>query len=116
MMSSQGTEYERLLSPQDVAMETDDDDNGDSPGNETSSDEGEAPPIMELIYRRTCKDKLKLIIIPLLYFLFFSMAGVFAFYSIEALIQSYHHRVRTARYITVEKYDPIGIAVFPQVQ
>ena len=71
---------------------------------------------MELIYRRTCKDKLKLIIIPLLYFLFFVMAGVFAFYSIEALIESYNHRVRTASYVTVDNYSPVGIALFLQVK
>ena len=97
-------------------MTTDeDDDNDDSHSNETSSEEDE-PPIMELIYRRTCKDKVKLIVIPLLYFIFFGVAGVFAFYSIEALIDSYHHRVRTASYITVNEYPPIGIALFPQVQ
>ena len=70
---------------------------------------------MELIYRRTCKDKLKLIVIPLLYLMFFSVAGVFAFYSIEALIESYNHRVRTASYVTVDEYDPIGLALFPEV-
>ena len=43
------------------------------------------------------------------------MAGVFAFYSIEALIQSYNHRVRTASYITVNNYSPVGIALFLQV-
>ena len=96
-------------------MTTDHDhDNEDSYSNDTSSEEDE-PPIMELIYRRTCKDKVKLIVFPLLYLMFFAIAGVFAFYSIEALIVSYNHRVRTASYITVEEYAPIGIALFPQV-
>ena len=91
-----------------------DEENDDSNSNDTSSDEDE-PPIMELIYRRTCKDKVKLIVIPLLYFMFFAIAGVFAFYSIEALIVSYNHRVRTASYFTVDEYAPPGIALFPQV-
>ena len=97
-------------------MTTDqDDDNEDSHSSSDTSSEEDEPPIMELFYRRTCKDKVKLIVIPLLYFMFFAIAGVFAFYSIEALVLSYNHRVRTASYITVEEYAPIGIAVFPQV-
>jgi hypothetical protein len=96
-------------------MTTDqDDDNEDSHSSSDTSSEEDEPPIMELFYRRTCKDKVKLIVIPLLYFMFFAIAGVFAFYSIEALVLSYNHRVRTASYITVEEYAPIGIAVFPQ--
>ena len=108
MMSSQDYERERLL-----YHKSDDDDNDDH-HSDSSSDE-EDPPIIELIYRRTCKDKMKLIVIPLLYFLFFVMAGVFAFYSIEALIESYKHRVRTVSYITVDQYQPAGIALFLQV-
>ena len=42
------------------------------------------------------------------------IAGVFAFYSIEALTESYKHRVRAVQYINVDKYDPIGIALFPE--
>ena len=108
-----GTEYERLLNGE-VSRSGDSDDDTEDRHSNASSDE-EDPPIVELIYRRTCKDKTKLIVIPLLYFLFFVMAGVFAFYSIEALIVSYQHRVRTASYITVDQYKPIGIAFFPQV-
>lgn len=68
-----------------------------------------------MIYRRSFKDKTKLIIIPLLYFLFFVMAGIFAFYSIEALVESYRHRVRTADYITVDRYEAPGIGFFLEV-
>lgn len=42
------------------------------------------------------------------------LAAVFAFYSIESLIVSYQHRVRTVDYVSVEQYHPIGIAMFPQ--
>ena len=91
------------------------DDNDGSHSDDTTSSEEEEPPIMELIYSRTCRDKVKLIVIPLFYFMFFAIAGVFAFYSIEALLESYNHRVRTASYITVDEYPPFGIAIFPQV-
>lgn len=100
-----GTEYEQLLNH-----------TGSSSGDHHSlSSDEEDPPFMEMIYRRTFKDKTKLIIIPLLYFLFFVMAGVFAFYSIEALVESYRHRVRTADYITVDTYEAPGIAFFLEV-
>ncbi len=42
------------------------------------------------------------------------IAAVIAFYSIESLIQSYQHKVRTVQYISVDEYRTIGIAVFPQ--
>ena len=113
-MQEYGTEFEHLIKNRMSRLIESDDDNEDRHSN-TSSEE-EDPPIIEMIYRRTCKDKTKLIVIPLLYFLFFVTAGVFAFYSIEALVVSYHHRVRTARYITVNEYKPAGIAIFPQVR
>lgn len=56
---------------------------------------------------------LKLIILPPLYFSFMAIAVVVAFFTIEALILSYHHRVRSVQYITVHEYDVIGIAIFP---
>ncbi len=74
--------------------------------------EDEEPPIIEMIYRRNCKDKTKLILLPLLYFTFMVLAGVFAFYSIDALINSYNNRVRSVHDYHVNSYDPIGIAVF----
>lgn len=42
------------------------------------------------------------------------IAAVIAFYSIESLVQSYRHKVRAVKYITVDEYHTIGIAVFPQ--
>lgn len=80
---------------------------------EEESDE-EEPPIIELIYRRSCKDKTKLILLLSLYFFCMTLAAIFAFYSIQGLVFSYQHRVRTVEYITVEKFPPIGIAVFPE--
>lgn len=104
-----GTEYEQLLNHTGSAS-------GDYEDHHSSvSSDEEDPPLMEMIYRRTFKDKTKLIIIPLLYFLFFVMAGIFAFYSIEALVESYRHRVRTASYVTVDRYDAPGIAFFLEV-
>ena len=81
---------------------------------EEEEEEYEKPPIIDMIYRRSCKDKIKLVTLPLLYFLFMCMAAVFAFYSIEGLIISYRHRVRTVDYINVPNgvYEPIGIAMF----
>ena len=83
---------------------------------EDEDDEDGGPPTIEMIYRRSCKDKTKLIVLPLLYFLTMVVAGLFAFYSIEALVLSYRHRVRTVDYVTVPNgvYEPIGIAMFPQ--
>ena len=42
------------------------------------------------------------------------LAAVIAFYSIDSLVESYKHRVRSVKYITVDKYNTIGIAMFPQ--
>ena len=83
---------------------------------DSESEEDEGPPIIEMIYRRNCKDKIKLIVLPLLYFVVMILAGIFAFYSIEGLITSYRHRVRTVNYVTVPDgtYDPVGIAMFLQ--
>lgn len=57
---------------------------------------------------------LKLIILPPLYFCFTVVAAVVVFFSIDALIVSYRHKVRSIESITVEKYRTIGIALFPQ--
>ena len=86
-------------------------------GYEESDEEEEEeddPPIMSLIYRRSRKDKCKLITIPMLYIVFMMIAGAFAFYSIQGLILSYKHRVRSVRFITVDEYHPIGIVFFPE--
>ena len=80
---------------------------------EEDSDE-EDPPISELIYRRSCKDKMKLVFLLSLYFFCMILAAIFAFYSIQGLVFSYQHRVRTVEYVNVDKFHPIGIAVFPE--
>ena len=90
-----------------------DEETGD-PRYEESDEEEEDPPNIDLIYRRSRKDKCKLILIPVLYIMFMVIAGVFAFYSIEGLIHSYEHRVRSVHFISVEKYHPIGIVFFPE--
>lgn len=78
-----------------------------------SDDEDTALP-HQTIYRRSCKDKSKLALLAPLYFLLMVIAAVIAFYSIESVIVSYQHRVRSVQYITVEEYYTIGIAMFPQ--
>ena len=42
------------------------------------------------------------------------VAIVFGFYAIEALVYSYKNKVRSIKYVTVEEYRTIGIAIFPQ--
>lgn len=78
------------------------------------SDDGETPPLFEFHFRRNTKDKVKLVVLPVLYFLFMVVAIVFGFYTIEALVQSYQNKVRSIKYVTVEAYPTIGIAMFPQ--
>ena len=80
---------------------------------EDSSDE-EDPPISELVYRRSCKDKTKVVLLLSLYFFCMILAGIFAFYSIQGLVYSYQHQVRTVRYVPVTEFRPIGIAMFPE--
>ena len=79
---------------------------------EGSEDEEEPLP-EDLGFKRSWKDKLKLFVLPPLYFLFMMVAAVVAFFSIDALIQSYRHKVRSIRDITVDHYRIIGIAMFP---
>ncbi len=57
---------------------------------------------------------MKLIILPPLYFGFMVTAAVVAFFTIDALIVSYRHRVRSIQEVTVERYTTIGIAMFPK--
>lgn len=87
----------------------DDDENDD----DDSSDD-ETPPLFEFHFRRNVKDKVKLVVLPVLYFLFMVVAIVFGFYTIEALVTSYRYRVRSIKYVTVEEYQTIGVALFPQ--
>ena len=72
------------------------------------------PPPQDLSYHRSRKDKLKLIILPPLYFCFAVVAAVVVFFSIDALVVSYRNKVRSIQDITVDKYRTIGIALFPQ--
>lgn len=68
-----------------------------------------------MIYRRSGKDLAKLIILPVLYFSLMILATVFAFYTIEGLIQSYNNKVRSVQSIEVKgRYPPIGIAIMPK--
>lgn len=72
------------------------------------------PPSQNLVYRRPWKDKLKLIVLPPLYFVFMVVAAVVVFFSVNALIVSYHHKVRSIQDVTVDHYRTIGIALFPE--
>lgn len=81
---------------------------------EYNNDSSEEVPSLETIYHRSCKDKIKLALLAPLYFILMVVAAVIGFYSIETVILSYQHKVRTVQYITVEKYHTIGIAIFPQ--
>jgi hypothetical protein len=80
---------------------------------EDDSDD-EDPPLFEFHFRRSVKDKVKLVVLPVLYFAFMVIAIVFGFYAIDALVYSYHNKVRSIKYVTVEQYRTIGIAMFPQ--
>ena len=67
-----------------------------------------------MVYRRSKKDLLKLILLPLLYILLMGIAILFAFYTIQGLIDSYENRVRSVQQIDVNgRYHAIGIAIFP---
>lgn len=84
--------------------------------NDSDDDEDkliEEPLPGNLNYRRSWKDVLKLLILPPLYFIFMVIAAVVAFFSIQALFLSYHHRVRSVHTVYVDKYHIIGIAFFP---
>lgn len=79
-----------------------------------SSDE-EQPPIIQMIYRRSPKDLIKLFLLPSLYLLFMAVAMAFAFYTIQGLVLSYNNHVQSVRQTKVEEaYDPIGIVIMPQ--
>ena len=68
-----------------------------------------------MIYRRSRKDIAKLVLLPALYFVLMVLAFVFAFYTIEGLLESYRNRVRSVQIIDVQdRYNPIGIAIMPQ--
>ncbi len=86
----------------------------DKPDSDSDEEFLQEPPAEGLVYRRNWKDKLKLIILPPLYFSFMVTAAVVAFFTIDALVLSYNHRVRSIEYITIEKYHTIGIAMFPE--
>ena len=70
------------------------------------------PPPGNLVYHRSWRDRLKLIILPPVYFAFIVVAAIVAFFSIKALVTSYKHRVRSFQYISLETYHTIGIAMF----
>lgn len=72
------------------------------------------PLSQDIAYRRSWKDKLKLIILPPLYFAFMVVAAVVVFFSVDALVESYQHKVRSIQDVTVEYYRTIGIALFSQ--
>ena len=66
-------------------------------------------------YKRSKLDWIKLVLLPIVYILLMGVAIVFAFYTIEGLIESYKNRVRSIQQIDVDgRYPPIGIAIFPQ--
>lgn len=70
---------------------------------------------MKMIYRRSKKDLFKLITIPLLYILLMGVAVVYAFYTIQGLVDAYANKVRSIQVIDVgNRFDPIGIVVFPE--
>lgn len=53
--------------------------------------------------------------LPILYILLMGVAIVFAFYTVQGLIESYKNRVRSVQQISVNgRYKPIGIAIFPR--
>lgn len=80
---------------------------------EDSSELIQEPLPDNLNYKRSRKDVLKLVILPPLYFAFIVIATVVVFFSIQALFLSYHNRVRSVRTLSVQKYNIIGIAFFP---
>lgn len=82
---------------------------------ESSEEEEEQPPILQRIYRRSRKDLAKLIFLPTLYFALMIVAIVFAFYTIEGLMNSYSNKVRSVQPVYVQdRYPPIGIAIMPK--
>lgn len=81
---------------------------------DSDDSDNEGPPLFQFQFRRNTKDKVKLVVLPILYFLFMVLAFVFGFYTIDALVLSYRNKVRSIKYITVEEYPPIGVAIFPQ--
>lgn len=84
------------------------------PEHDKDEDQFMEPPSQDIAYRRSWKDKLKLIILPPLYFGFMVVAAVVVFFSIDALVASYQHKVRSIQDITVQYYRTIGIALFPE--
>lgn len=71
------------------------------------------PPVQDLTYHRSWKAKLTLIILPPLYFSFLVIAIVVTFFTIESLVLSYRHKVRSVKYVTVDQYPIIGVAMLP---
>lgn len=66
-------------------------------------------------YTRSKLDWAKLVILPIVYILLMGVAVVFAFYTIQGLLESYSNKVRSVQQINVNgRYSPIGIAVFPR--
>ena len=83
----------------------------DSSGDDEDTIEEPAPE--NLNYKRSLISILKLIVLPPLYFVFIVVGLIVAFFSIQALFLSYHNRVRSVRTVSVNTYDVIGIAFFP---
>lgn len=66
-------------------------------------------------YTRSKLDWIKLVLLPIVYILLMGAAIVFAFYTIQGLIESYNNKVRSVQQIDVGgRYSPIGIAIFPR--
>ena len=79
------------------------------------SSEEEEPPTKNMVYRRSGKDLAKLILLPTLYVVLMIVAIVFAFYTIDGVILSYHNRVQSVQTVEVkDRYAPIGIVILPQ--
>ncbi|XP_065890779.1 proton-activated chloride channel-like [Dysidea avara] len=65
------------------------------------------------LYQPSCKDWIKLLILPVAYMVFFGAAVVYVFYTIGALVHSYQYPVQSTSYRTVSSYPAIGIAIIP---
>ena len=65
------------------------------------------------LWQPSCKDWLKLLILPVVYVVFIGAAVVYAFYTITALINSYQYPVQSTSYHTAKSYPAIGIAIIP---
>ena len=65
------------------------------------------------LWQPSCKDWLKLLILPVVYMVFIGAAVVYAFYTITGLIHSYQYPVQSTSYRTALSYPAIGIAIIP---